>query len=61
MNLSLVLFTLGVIMITTGYTNQISPQCNQDVQVKIVPRRVYEEILMDQELTDSMYKDMVGN
>ena len=59
MNLSLVLFTLGVIMITTGYPNQISPQCNQEPQVKIVPRRVYEEILMNQELTDTVYNDML--
>jgi len=59
MNISLVLFTVGIIMITTGYTNQISPQCNQEPQVKIVPRRVYEEILMNQELTDTVYNDML--
>jgi hypothetical protein len=58
MNLALILFTLGTIMIASGYTNQISPKCNQDVQVKIVPRRVYDEILMNQELTDTIYKDM---
>jgi|TARA_B110001469_G_C9542655_1_gene269439 hypothetical protein len=58
MNLSLILFTVGIIMITTGYTNQISPQCNQDIKVKVVPRGIYDEILMNLELTDTIYKDM---
>ena len=60
MNLSLVLFTVGVIMITAGHTNQKYPQCTQDIQVKVVPRRIYDEILMNQELTDLTYKDMIG-
>ena len=60
MNLSLVLFTVGVIMITAGYTNQISPQCSEEPNVRVVPRKVYDEILMNQELTDTIYNDMIG-
>lgn len=45
-------------MIVAGYTNQVSPHCNQDVQIKIVPRNVYDEILNNQEMTDTIYKDM---
>lgn len=44
-------------MITAGYTNQISPQCNKNLQVKIVPRDVYDEILLNKELTNLVYKD----
>ena len=58
MKLSLVLFVLGILFIVIGYTNQISPQCNTTPQVKIVPRDVYDEILMNQELTETVYNDM---
>jgi hypothetical protein len=58
MNIALILFTIGIIMIVAGYTNQVSPHCNQDVQIKIVPRNVYDEILNNQEMTDTIYKDM---
>jgi hypothetical protein len=59
MNIALVLFTLGIIMVVAGYTNQVSPHCNSDLKVKVVPRDVYDEILHNQELTDSVYKDMI--
>ncbi len=59
MNVSLILFTLGILFITIGYTNQISPQCNQQPQVKVVPRPVYDELLLNQELTDQVYQDML--
>ena len=54
----MVIFTLGVIMVVAGYTNQISPKCNDGVNVRIVPRNVYDEILHNQELTDKIYEDM---
>ena len=59
MNIALILFTLGIIMVVAGYTNQTSPHCNTDLKVKVVPRDVYDEILYNQELTDSVYNDMV--
>ena len=58
MNYALVIFTIGIIMVVAGYTNQISPKCNSDLSVKIVPRDVYDEILYNQELVDVSYKDM---
>ena len=57
MNIALVLFTLGIIFIVAGYTNQVSPKCNQELQVKVVPRPVYDEILKNQELTNEIYID----
>ena len=60
MNIAIVLFTLGVIMVVAGYTNQISPNCNADVKVKIVPRKIFDEILYSQELTDQAYNDQIG-
>ena len=43
MNIALILFTLGVIMVVSGYTNQVSPHCNTKLKVKVVPRGVQEE------------------
>jgi len=59
MNYALVIFTIGIIMVVAGYTNQISPKCNSELSVKIVPRDVYDEILYNQELADVSYKDML--
>ena len=58
MNIAIVLFTLGIIMIVAGYTNQISPQCNPGVKVKIVSRDIFDEILYNRELTNATYTDM---
>ena len=57
MNYALVIFTIGIIMVVAGYTNQISPKCNSEISVKIVPRDVYDEILYNQELVDVSYRD----
>ena len=59
MNYPLVIFTIGIIMVVAGYTNQISPKCNSEISVKIVPRDVYDEILYNQELVDVSYRDML--
>ena len=59
MNIALILLIIGVMMVVAGYTNQISPQCNQQPQVKVVPRPIYDELLLNQELTDQVYQDMM--
>ena len=58
MHIAIILFTLGIIMIVAGYTNQISPHCNPGVKVKIVSRDIFDEILYNRELTDATYTDM---
>ena len=60
MNISLVLLMIGIMMVVAGYTNQISPQCNQGVKVRVVSRNIYDEILYNQELTDDSYKDQLN-
>ena len=59
MNIALILLIIGVMMVVAGYTNQISPQCDKDLSVKIVPRDVYDDILYNQELVDVSYNDMI--
>ena len=58
MNIALIMFTLGIIMIVAGYTNQISPQCDQDIKVRVVPRVVYDDIISNKSLVDQVYQDM---
>ena len=47
MRIDLILFFLGSMFIIMGYVNQISPTCNEGIDVKIVPRNVYDQILKD--------------
>jgi hypothetical protein len=54
----MVIFTLGVIMVVAGYTNQISPKCNEGVKIKVVPRNVYDEILENQTLAEEIYEGL---
>jgi hypothetical protein len=59
MNIALILFTLGILMITSGYTNQLAPKCNQDVKVRVIPRQVYDEILNSHANVEGVYHDML--
>tara|TARA_B100000212_G_C26987453_1_gene369298 strand:- start:21 stop:200 length:180 start_codon:yes stop_codon:yes gene_type:complete len=59
MNFAFLFLILGVALVSVGFTNSLAPKCNQDVQVKIVPRIVYDEILHNQELVDAVYTDML--
>ena len=58
MNIALILFVLGILMIYASYVNSISPKCNQDIKVRVIPRQVYDQILHNKELVDEVYKDM---
>ena len=53
MKISFILLVIGLICITAGYVNQISPQCKKGVQVKIVPRNVYDQIIKDSLLSET--------
>ena len=47
MRLSLLIFIIGILFITAGYTNQLDPKCKKGSEVRIVPRNVYDQISMD--------------
>jgi len=44
MKISLLLFILGILLITAGYAHQMKPSCETGVEVKFVPRDVYDEL-----------------
>ena len=50
MRLSLLLFVIGIICIVSGYVQQLDPQCKDKVEVKIVPRNVYDQLINDSTL-----------
>ena len=50
---SFVLLVIGLICITAGYVNQIAPQCKKGVEVKIVPRNVYDQMIKDSVLSQT--------
>jgi hypothetical protein len=50
MKLSLLLFIIGVLFITAGYTQQLDPGCKKGNEVRIVPRNVYDQIVADSTL-----------
>ncbi len=47
MNIILLLFVIGIILISIGYANQQNPRCNLGSEIRIVPRDVYDEIILD--------------
>ena len=50
MRLSLLIFIIGVLFVTAGYTQSISPKCSKGTEVRIVPRNIYDQIISDSTL-----------
>tara|TARA_B100001123_G_C15341262_1_gene1035030 strand:- start:7326 stop:7484 length:159 start_codon:yes stop_codon:yes gene_type:complete len=44
MKLSLLIFTLGLLLIIAGYAQQMIPSCDKGIEVKYLPRNVYDEL-----------------
>ena len=48
--LSLFLFILGLLCIVSGHTLMSGDNCNKEVDIRIVPRHVYDEIVSNSTL-----------
>ena len=46
MNISFLLFIIGIIFFIIGYVNQMTPDCKDKQRVKFVPRDVYDNMVM---------------
>lgn len=44
MKLSLILFITGTLLITAGYAKQMKPSCEKGIEVKYVPRNVFDQL-----------------
>tara|TARA_Y100001958_G_C21246773_1_gene577483 strand:+ start:541 stop:699 length:159 start_codon:yes stop_codon:yes gene_type:complete len=51
MNLILLLFTIGILLVSIGYAHQKNPECVPGTEIRIVPRNVYDEIVLDSTIT----------
>ena len=47
MRYNLLLMIISILFITLGYANQVSPGCNDDVEIRYVPMKIYDELLLD--------------
>lgn len=43
-NLGLIILIAGILFITAGYAHQVIPSCEKGIEIKFVPRDVYDEI-----------------
>ena len=44
MKISLLLFTLGTLLIIARYAQQMAPSCDKGIEVKYVPRNIFDEL-----------------
>ena len=44
MKIALLLFILGILLITAGYAQQMKPSCDKGIDVKYVPRNVFDQL-----------------
>ena len=55
MRLGLFVLVIGLLLFTTGYVSQSSPQCKDEVQVRVVSRNVYDEIIANAEIPRNLF------
>ena len=44
MKITLLLLISGLLLITAGYAQQMKPSCEKGIEVKYVPRNVYDQL-----------------
>tara|TARA_Y100000817_G_C16427437_1_gene354782 strand:- start:23 stop:181 length:159 start_codon:yes stop_codon:yes gene_type:complete len=44
MKISLLLFVIGILLMIAGYAKQMAPSCEKGIEVKYLPRYVYDEL-----------------
>lgn len=49
-SISLLMFIIGIIFISSGYVQDINPECNKKSEIRIVPRNVYDQLIKDSTL-----------
>ena len=52
MRFNLILFIVGLLFIISGYAHQMRPSCEKGVEIKYVPRNIYDEIMKSKPYTE---------
>ena len=60
MKISLFLFILGLLSITSGYAKQMKPSCDKGLEVKYIPRTVYDQMMTGKAYTEKENKSLTG-
>lgn len=47
MKLNLFMFVIGILLVVAGYTQQLDNGCNNELEVRIIPRNVYDQLMID--------------
>ena len=47
MKLNLFMFVFGVLLVIAGYTQQLDTGCNNNLDVRIIPRNVYDQLISE--------------
>tara|TARA_A100001015_G_scaffold302494_1_gene390753 strand:- start:325 stop:546 length:222 start_codon:yes stop_codon:yes gene_type:complete len=53
MKFHFIVFVVGILFITAGYAKQMKPSCSQGVEIRFVPRNVYDQISQNKAFTES--------
>lgn len=52
MKINFIIFIVGILFIINGYAQQMSPSCDKGVEVKFVPRDIFDEISRSKPYTE---------
>lgn len=52
MNFVLIMFITSILMISIGYAKQMKPSCDKGLEIKYVPRTVFDEISQGKAFTE---------
>ena len=44
MKITLILFIVGILLITAGYAQQMKPSCEKGIEIKYIPRNVFDQL-----------------
>ena len=47
MKLNLFMFVIGILLVIAGYTQQLDTGCKNETGVRIIPRNVYDQLIVD--------------
>ena len=50
MRLTLLIFVIGIMFVTSGYVQDNDPHCKPKTHVRILPRNVYDQLIKDSTL-----------
>jgi len=54
----MIIFVLGIILITIGYTHNIKEVCYPKVEYRYIHKNMYDDLIYNSNLKETIWKDM---